>query len=248
MTPQPATATDPQASKPAIAWDRVAVDWCAGIKSKQQMSIEHGVSRAGIDKHFAKLGVERGVPTGLDQAGKVDVVAARRHNFAAAYLANGGNATQAAIACGLSAKTAYSTGQRMLKHDEVATRIKEQQSQLSAKFDLRAEDVIRSLAQAIHFDPRKLYRPDGSLKPVHELDDDTAIALSGFEVTEEFSGRGEQRTSTGFTHKVKWLDKNVAREQAIKHLGLYERDNAQTQPDKTFLEAMLNARARAANR
>lgn len=225
----------------------MAVDWCAGIKSKQQMSIEHGVSRAGIDKHFAKLGVERGSPE-PEPAGKVDVVAARRQHFAEAYLANGGNATQAAIACGLSVKTAYSAGQRMLKHVEVATRIKEQQSQLSAKFALRAEDVIRSLGQAIHFDPRKLYRPDGSLKPVHELDDDTAMALSGFEVTEEFSGRGEQRTSTGLTRKVKWLDKNVAREQAIKHLGLYERDNAQNQPDKTFLEAMLNARARVTNR
>ena len=248
MKVQPATTNTPKEKKPPVDWVLVETDWLEGIKSKQQMSIEYGVSRAGIDKHFAKLCIERGVPVGPEPARKADVVAARRHNFAAAYLANGGNATQAAISCGLSAKTAYSTGQRMLKNDEVATRIKEQQGQLSAKFDLRAEDVIRSLAQAIYFDPRKLYRADGSLKPVHELDDDTAMALSGFEVVEEFSGRGEQRTSTGFTRKVKWLDKNVAREQAIKHLGLYERDNAQTQPDKTFLEAMLNARARAANR
>lgn len=45
--------------KKSIDWDLVEADWRAGVKTKQQMSVEHGVSRAAIDKHFAKLGIER---------------------------------------------------------------------------------------------------------------------------------------------------------------------------------------------
>lgn len=158
---------------------------------------------------------------------------ARRTLFVEAYIANGNNATQAAIASGLSPKTAGSTGQRMLKHAEVQQKLAERQTQLAEKFSLRTEDVIRNLSQALYFDPRKLYRADGSLKAITELDDDTAAALAGLEVV-EMAGGAKITTEGGlqhvamFTKKVKWLDKNVAREQAIKHLGLYERDNEQT--------------------
>jgi hypothetical protein len=40
-------------------WEAIEADWRAGVKTKQQMSIEHGVSRAAMDKRFAKLGIER---------------------------------------------------------------------------------------------------------------------------------------------------------------------------------------------
>lgn len=164
---------------------------------------------------------------------------ARRTLFVEAYIANGNNATQAAIACGLAPKSAYSAGQRMLKHVEVQQKLVERQTQLAEKFSLRTEDVIRSLSQALYFDPRKLYRADGSLKTVPELDDDTAAALAGLEVVEmaggaKVTGKGVQHVAM-YTKKLKWLDKNAAREQAIKHLGLYERDNEQSKPTATVI-------------
>lgn len=169
------------------------------------------------------------IKAGSDKAS----ASARRTLFVEAYLSNGNNATQAAISSGLSPATAGSTGQRMLKHAEVQQKLAERQQQLAQKFSLRTEDVIRSLSQALYFDPRKLYRADGSLKPIHELDDDTAAGLAGLEVV-EMAGGAKITTDGGIQHvamytkKVKWLDKNVAREQAIKHLGLYERDNEQS--------------------
>jgi hypothetical protein len=42
-----------------IDWELVEKDWRAGVKTKQQMAKEHGVSRAAMDKHFDKLGIER---------------------------------------------------------------------------------------------------------------------------------------------------------------------------------------------
>jgi phage terminase small subunit len=154
----------------------------------------------------------------------------RRHLFVEAYMANGGNATQAALSAGFAKKSAHSQGHDALKHPETIRMLNERRKNLAQKYELTTENVLKSLAQAVHFDPRKLYKDDGSLKPIHELDEDTAMALSGFEVLEEFAGRGEQRETIGYTKKVKWLDKNAARDQAMKHLGLFKADNQQTNP------------------
>lgn len=45
--------------KRTIDWEAIEADWRAGVKTKQQMSIEHGVSRAAMDKRFKKLGIDR---------------------------------------------------------------------------------------------------------------------------------------------------------------------------------------------
>lgn len=158
-----------------------------------------------------------------------EAAASRKRLFVEAFLANGGNATAAAKAAGFAERSAHNAGCRMVKDSEVLVMLAARQEKLAAKFELTTEAVLRNLSQAIFFDPRKLYRPDGTLKPVHELDDDTAQALAGFEVTEEVSGKGEDRV-VGFTKKVKWLDKNTAREQAMKHLGQYREDNKQRSP------------------
>lgn len=46
-------------SRTKIDWDLMEADWAAGIKTVKQLSIEHGVSRAAIMKHWKKEGVER---------------------------------------------------------------------------------------------------------------------------------------------------------------------------------------------
>lgn len=92
---------------------------------------------------------------------------------------------------------------------------------------LTSERVMASLAQTLFFDPRRLYHCDGTLKAVHELDDDTAMALTGLEINETVTGKGKERKVAGRTVKVKWLDKGSAREHAARILGLFERDNRQ---------------------
>lgn len=43
----------------SVDWDAIEPQWRAGIKTKLQMSEEFGVSRAAMDKHFAKMGIDR---------------------------------------------------------------------------------------------------------------------------------------------------------------------------------------------
>ena len=50
-----------------VDWDAMEPDWRAGIKSKKQLAEEFGVSRAAIDKHWAKLGIERDLSAKIRQ-------------------------------------------------------------------------------------------------------------------------------------------------------------------------------------
>lgn len=163
----------------------------------------------------------------------------RINAFVEHYLANGCNGRQAALDMGSSPKSADNAAWRMLKDAQVLQRIEERQQELAKKFEINTESVMKNLAQAVYFDPRKLYNPDGTLKPIVDLDDDTAMALSGFEVFEEFAGKGDGRALVGFTKKVKWLDKNAARDQANKILGHYKKDNEQ--PNAAVAAALVDA-------
>lgn len=149
----------------------------------------------------------------------------RRKVFVEAYITNGGNATQAAITAGYSDKTAGSQGQRLLKDVEIASRIAERAKAVANKYELTTELAARSIVQELTFDPAKLYRDDGSLKDIHELDEDTRMALSAVEF-EQVGGKDDPVT----VRKVKWANRAQAREQLMKHLGMFERDNTQKQP------------------
>jgi phage terminase small subunit len=155
-------------------------------------------------------------------------IALRKTAFIEAFIQNGGNATQAAIQAGYGKNRARQTGARLVSDGDISLAIAERQQELAEKYALTTDDVIRTLAQALYFDPRRMFRPDGSLKTVAELDDDTAAGLSSFEVV-EMAG-GTEGDIPVFTKKVKWLDKNAAREQAMKHLGLFGADHFQRGP------------------
>lgn len=65
----------------------------------------------------------------------------KRERFVIEYLLDG-NATQAAIRAGYSAKTAYSQGQRLLKNVEVATRVREGQRKAQKRNEITVDDMV----------------------------------------------------------------------------------------------------------
>lgn len=185
---------------------------------------------------------------------RVDGLLPKQAKFVAEYLISG-NATQAALAAGYSAKTAYKIGAENLRKPQIASLLEQKHSEIAARQDerlaameLTKDRVEREIARIAFFDPRKMFHPDGRPKEVTELDDDTASCIVGLDVLEEWDGVGESRVLRGYVKKYKIANKNVALDQASKILGMYEKDNEQNRPDATFLEAMLNARARAAKR
>ena len=148
----------------------------------------------------------------------------RKEDFARAYIANGKNGTQAAIAVGYSAKTARSQAARLLTDVSLRSLIDELEKKHAERAGLSIERTLQEVARLAYADPRKMFRADGSLIPIHEMDADTAAAVASIE---HDSIKGLDEAETGRTTKIKVWDKNAALEKAMKHLGLYEKDNSQ---------------------
>jgi phage terminase small subunit len=160
----------------------------------------------------------------------------RRKRFAEAYIANGGNATEAAKAAGYSEKTARQQGARLLSDVSIQRRIAERRESLVKKYELTTEMVTRSIVQELNFDPGKLYDESGNLKPLHELDEDTRMVLSGVEFVQFGSP-----DAPVFVKKVKWAQRHQARDHAMKHLGMFEKDNRQKNDPQVILSALATS-------
>ena len=146
--------------------------------------------------------------------------------FVAEYLKDR-NGTQAAIRAGYSPKTAGSQAFDLLQKPEVQAQIEQFVAKAEEKVGLSIERTLREVARLAYFDPRKLLNDDGSPKPITELDDDTAACLAGLDIQEVYEGSGADRVFVGYVKKYKIADKNSALDKAMKHLGLFEKDNAQ---------------------
>lgn len=150
--------------------------------------------------------------------------AARKAAFVEEYIVNGGNGTQAAIKAGYSPKTARSQATRLLADVSIVADLHKRQVVIAEKFALRTEDVLRELARIVYADPRKCFDASGNMLPVGQWPDEVAAMIASVESDEI---KGEGGVVIGITRKIKLWDKNAAIEKAMKHLGQYERDNAQ---------------------
>lgn len=103
----------------------------------------------------------------------------------------------------------------------VTARIKELQEEIAKEAVFSAREILLMLKKLVMFDPRKLFKEDGSPKAISELDDETAFAIQGLDVLEEFDYEGDQKVLIGHTKKYKLADRNAAIEKAMRHLCLF---------------------------
>lgn len=144
---------------------------------------------------------------------------ARYRIFAASWVGNGHNGTQAAIDAGFSPRCAAQQAIRLLKRQDVLNLIEPLERKVTEHYEMTADSVMKELGAIVHFDMRKLYRPDGSFKDVSELDDETAHALASMEIVEI---AGEESAVPMRTKKLKGYDKVRAIELAMKHYKLLD--------------------------
>jgi phage terminase small subunit len=163
----------------------------------------------------------------------------RYERFAAAYVTNGGNghaaAREAMAGAGLSDAQHKACAQRFMQIAYVQHLLAEHQARVAAELEARyaitRENVLAALSNLVFADPRQLFKADGTLKTVPELDERTAKMVSSFEVEElyehEGEGRNRHKVNVGRVTKIKMWDKNSAVDKAMRHLGLFEKDNQQ---------------------
>ena len=128
------------------------------------------------------------------------------------------NATQAAIRAGYSKKTAAVVGYENLTKPHIAEAIEKSMEERQKRIHITQDRVLQELSRIAFFDIRKLYREDGTLKRMNELDDESAAVLSGVDVIETHI-QDSENTATQ-TKKVKVFDKTAALTLAMRHLGI----------------------------
>jgi phage terminase small subunit len=157
----------------------------------------------------------------------------KQEGFALAYieLQNCSAAYRAAYnTANMKRKTVHEAASRLLKNSKVAARIAELKAPAIIAAGLSVERTLQEIARVAYADPRRLYRADGTLVPIVELDEDAAGMIAAIEVDEA------RRTT-----RVRMWDKNQALEKAFKYLGLYERENTQRSENLSLQVVLVGA-------
>jgi hypothetical protein len=92
--------------------------------------------------------------------------------------------------------------------------------------ELNTTRWAKEMAAIGHLDPGELYDAQGNLIPVHQLPEHVRRAIASVEIEHRTSGKGDDR-ETVVTQKVKMNDKNAALANIGRHLGAFDKDNAQ---------------------
>ncbi len=147
-----------------------------------------------------------------DEGGRAPGLTARQSQFVEEYLIDL-NATQAALRAGYSPKTAYSQGQRLLKHPDVAKAIDAAIQERTERLGLQADDVVLELRRIAFSDIIDYMEWESStvrVKKSHEIPPEARRAIAGM-----------SRSANGSV-QVKLHGKVRALEMLAKHLGMYE--------------------------
>lgn len=154
------------------------------------------------------------------------------------------NATRAAKDSGFSAKSAAQIGYQLLHKPSVLRRLQEIQLSRMRALEVKGDQVLQELARIAFFDPRPAFGDDGSLKPIRQLPDAMAAAISSVEIEERFQGVGETREQVGFTKKVRFWPKVEALGLLGKHLRLFV-DRLEVVDPQGIVKRMWEGRRRA---
>ena len=140
------------------------------------------------------------------------------------------NARTAADAAGLS----HLTGRTLLQKPKIQARIRELNAAMLKASDITAQRVMLELARVAFGDIRGIVDESGRLKPIRELDDDTAAVVAGIELETRYERDGtETDLATGEerprmiavqTAKIKRYDKNPALSILARHFKIVDNE------------------------
>ncbi len=151
----------------------------------------------------------------------------RRARFVRAYIANGGNATRAAVVAGYSPKGAGQKGYSLLQEEGVQDEIaKGQAAEINAD-DLTVTATIREIARIAMSDGRSFFDDQGRMLLPGEWSAAMGAAVSSVESEELYEGKGKHRKLVGHIRKLKLWPKAEALAMASKYHGIFEANNRQ---------------------
>ena len=121
----------------------------------------------------------------------------------------------------MSSKTVNQKACRLMAKGNIGARVAELRAPVLKKVQYDQARWLEEVQRCAFVDPRQLFDADGNPIAIPALTDESAPAVAGFEVTQEFSGKGDSRELVGYTKKIKITDKLRALELFGKATGYY---------------------------
>jgi phage terminase small subunit len=159
-----------------------------------------------------------------------------------------GNAAQSAIAAGFAESTARAKAPAWVENSReqasnktIWDMVQAERIKMENDYEITEEQILKQYKRLALFDIRKLYNSlTGEPLPIHTLDDDTAAAISGVDITYDMLGFE--------TKKIKIIDKKYALDSLAKIKGMFAKDNAQKNPSfEEIFTALTKASPELAN-
>lgn len=153
----------------------------------------------------------------------------KQERFVAEYLVDL-NATQAAIRCGYSAKTAKQQGSRLLSNADVAAAVANRTQAINTKIGLSAELVLENIRRPLVADVRKMFKAGNAL-PIEDLSDEEAHLVGGYEMIVKNAKAGDGHVDEVL--KMRLVDRAKYVEMGAKYFKLLT-DQVNHSGDITF--------------
>lgn len=221
---------------------------------KKKATTKKKTSKKNVAPRKKKAGLPKppagSEPVSQEEADKHKELTLLEERFCYAVMKHGNHA-QAYIDAGYKAKTRRNAA--ICAH-EVVNRPHVEEFLRLLREGMRGEQineiarVHQELRRLSFMDPRKLFNEDGTLKAIHELDDDTAASIAGIEVvqkglkyintSENSDGEGATEILAERLHKIKFVDKKSVLETYAKILGMHK-DGKEDDGNKDTLKSFL---------
>lgn len=108
-------------------------------------------------------------------------------------------------------ESAESGAQRLLADPRIQAEITRRLEDKETRLEISADRTLMEVVRLALFDPRKLYDDDGKIKPIQDLDSDTAACISQLEF----------HATSGKLKRIKVFDKGAALEKLGKYFKLF---------------------------
>jgi len=162
--------------------------------------------------------------------------------FVSEYVTHG-KVGDSAKKSGSKAKNLSQAGKQLLKKAEINDALAEIKVELAESLAAKPERVLKEHARIGFSDIRNLFDDLGRLKPVSQIDDDLAAAISSVKVVARQTG-GDDPLDVEYVHEIKLWNKGTALDALSKHLGLFEKDNEQKGDHTVILHDPTNPDAK----
>lgn len=137
----------------------------------------------------------------------------------------------------MNVNSVYVEASKLHSDPKIALRISELRKEAWDANRISLDELIQSLAGMVRFDIADLYNDDGALLPLRQMPLAARQMISQLDVDEIIM----DKAVVGHTRKVRTINKLDAIEKLMKHLGGYEKDNAQ-KPNATVIVNLGNGK------